>query len=582
MAAPARRGAARAARDAGDSGAQRLVTLVEEAGTQLFADDGEAYAAVSVNGHVETYPVRSRQFQEWLDHQFYHRTGGKPAASAALADAVRSLAARARWGGCSRPVHRRVATENGRMYLDLGDEAWRAVEIAPDGWRVLPHPVAFVRSVSMHALPVPVEGGSTDQLWRFVNTGTGPEGAANRSLILAWLMQALLDRGPYPILVLAGEQGSAKSFTAKVLRSLVDPARPLLRSAPGSDRDLIISTRHSHVLAFDNLSYLSVPMSDALCRLSTGGGYATRQLHSDYDEVVMDAIRPVVLTGINELASRSDLLSRCLLVELPRLSNARPEAELWREFEEARPALLGALCTACSVGLRELDGTVALTGSRLVDFDRWAQATERGLAMPGGSFVAAYSAAQRHVDQLALELSAVASAVRAFVISRRTWQGSAGELLAELEAMEPSLPRHPRWPRAGNALGKELKRLAPNLRKLGIDAILVPTAERRLWTLALTEKHPDGAVRAVRTAGPYPGGDLDDRSSSGPAVMGSRQDFDRRQEPSADGSDGSDGWTESRRTATRKSSDGSDGSDGSIFFSEEKRETEPIAAAAHG
>ena len=43
-------------------------------------------------------------------------------------------------------------------------------------------------------------------------------------LVLGWLVMAFNPRGPYPILVLNGEQGSAKSTAARLLRSILDLA----------------------------------------------------------------------------------------------------------------------------------------------------------------------------------------------------------------------------------------------------------------------------------------------------------------------------------------------------------------------
>lgn len=101
---------------------------------------------------------------------------------------------------------------------------------------------------------------------------------------VAWLFGCFHPRGPYPILILTGEQGSAKSTTARVLRSLIDPANPIARSAPYSEQDLVIAAKHNHVMAFDNLSTIKPAMADALCRIATGGGFGTRKLHSDSDE----------------------------------------------------------------------------------------------------------------------------------------------------------------------------------------------------------------------------------------------------------------------------------------------------------
>jgi hypothetical protein len=69
-------------------------------------------------------------------------------------------------------------------------------------------------------------------------------------------------------------------------------------------------------MVYDNLSHLTANQSDALCRISTGGGFSTRTLYENDEETVFEFIRPQMITGIDELASRGDLLERSLMVEL--------------------------------------------------------------------------------------------------------------------------------------------------------------------------------------------------------------------------------------------------------------------------
>src|SRR5437868_13535290 len=87
--------------------------------------------------------------------------------------------------------------------------------------------------------------------------------------------------GPYPILMLQGEQGTAKSTTTRILRSLIDPNVSPLRTVPRNERDLMIAATNSWAQCFDNLSHIPLWFADALCRLATGGGFATRKLRTD-------------------------------------------------------------------------------------------------------------------------------------------------------------------------------------------------------------------------------------------------------------------------------------------------------------
>jgi hypothetical protein len=154
----------------------------------------------------------------------------------------------------------------------------------------------------MKPLPLPVTGGSIEKLRPFPNVRSD----ADFVLAVSWVLGALRNRGPYPVLVLAGEQGSAKSTLSAILRALIDPSAAPLRALPREDRDFFVAAYNNHVLAFDNVSGLPGWISDTLCRLSTGGGFSVRQLYTDSDEVLFDATRPQTLNGIEDVVNRPD------------------------------------------------------------------------------------------------------------------------------------------------------------------------------------------------------------------------------------------------------------------------------------
>ena len=112
-----------------------LIALASSA--ELFhTASGTAYAYLLVDGHRETWPVRSARCRAWLRRLYFEATGDAPSA-AALGSALNLLEARAQFEGPERAVHVRVAEHAGRIYLDLADPAWRAVEIGPQGWQVV-------------------------------------------------------------------------------------------------------------------------------------------------------------------------------------------------------------------------------------------------------------------------------------------------------------------------------------------------------------------------------------------------------------------------------------------------------------
>ena len=262
-----------------------------------------------------------------------------------MQSALNVIEAKAHFDAPERVVHIRVGGLGGKLYLDLCDATWRAVEIDATGWRVIDNPpVRFRRAAGMQPLPVPVAGGSIEVLRSFLNVKSDNDFV----LVVAWALAVLRNRGPYPVIALSGEQGSAKSTFSAILRSLLDPNTAPLRALPREDRDLFIAASNGHVLAFDNVSVLPGWISDTLCRLATGGGFAVRQLYTDGDEVLFDAERPVILNGIEEIVTRPDLADRALFLTLQPIpeENRRPEQELWAAFEAERPRILGVLLDA--------------------------------------------------------------------------------------------------------------------------------------------------------------------------------------------------------------------------------------------
>lgn len=245
----------------GPTQADILIDLAQSA--ELFhTPDGTGFADLGINGHRETWPIRAKGFRRWLARRFFEATGGAPS-SEALQSALNVIEAKAHFDAPERAVHVRIGGLDGRLYLDLGDETWRAVEIDAAGWRVIDDPpVRFRRAAGMQALPAPVSGGSVEVLRSFLNVRSDFDFV----LVIAWALACLRNRGPYPVIVLSGEQGSAKSTFSAILRALLDPNTAPLRALPREDRDLFIAASNGHVLAFDNVSGLPAWISDTLCR----------------------------------------------------------------------------------------------------------------------------------------------------------------------------------------------------------------------------------------------------------------------------------------------------------------------------
>ena len=514
--------------------ANQLISIAE-GGCTLFHDGEDAFAEIENAGHCETWPVRSRGFRHWLQLRYFDEHGGAPN-NEALQSARDTIEAKARFKGQERKVYRRVATVNGSLYLDLCDPAWRAIEVDAKGWRIVDRPpVPFIRSRTMLKLPEPTRGGHIDDLRQLLNL------AADGDFILAvaWVLAALRDEGPYPVLVLTGEQGSAKSTCARMLRALVDPCEAPLRSVPRNEQDLFIAARNGHVLAFDNLSgAVSGWFSDALCRLSTGGGYAARKLYTDGEEVVISAERPLILNGIDEVVARGDLTDRAIFLTLSAIREAdrKPEAELWARFEEARPRILGALLDALAEGVRRHPDVKLDRLPRMADFAKWAVACESAI-FEEGAFMRAYMGNRDDAIESVIDASPVASAIRELMQDREPWEGTAAGLLAKLEGTAGGAVKTGKeWPADASSLSRRLKRLSSALRPVGIE--IARERDGRHRRIVISRRAENGREMPSLPSLPSPQEESAARGASGGDGIGDAIDAKKASRDANDANDG--------------------------------------------
>jgi hypothetical protein len=418
--------------------------------------------------HFENHRIAGKSFRRWLQHRYWLRIG-KPPGAEPMRTALSQLEAKAFFEGELHSVHLRIAEHGCAIYVDLCDDEWKAVEITASGWSIIGKPpVRFIRAKGILPLPTPEAGGNLLDLRQFLNLKSKDDFI----LLIAWLLAVFRAEGPYPIIALYGEQGSAKSTAATVLRMMADPSKAPLRTLPRDEPDLFIAARNGRVLAFDNVSRIPDWMSDAFCRLSTGGGFSTHSLYTDAEEQIIDATRPILLTAIEECISRSDLADRALPVELARITDEKrmPLADVMRKFEAARPKLFGSLCNALAHGLRELPNIRLNSLPRMADFARWAVACELALWREH-RFMEVYSFSRADNNQTLIDADAVATAVREFAIARRDMiEETASQLLSELNAFVlPEVKKQSRWPKTAKDLSGRLKRASPALRKAGIE-----------------------------------------------------------------------------------------------------------------
>lgn len=455
---------------------------------ELFHDpDLNAYA-VDPGTIRRVYAVRSRDFRNRLSGDFFALTG-KGCNGNAVSDALSTIEAKAVHKGALRPVYLRVARIGDCLYVDLADDRWRVIEVTADGWPILDRsPVDFIRRKGMAAFPDPVPGGSIDRLRDFLNVE--PE---DFPLVVGWALGAYRALGEYPILVLQGEEDVGKSTVSRFLRALTDPSTSPLRSPPKTIDDLLVSASGSHVVALDNLSGITADMADALCRLATGGGLDKRALFTDSDQVLIDLTRPIICNGIDEIATRSDLASRSIIVRLPRITTPiSGEDEFKREFAAALPAIFGALLSGISASLTrgyfKMERRV-----RMVDFVRWVSQAEPAFGWDQGTFLKRFLEMRHRSVEDGIEASPLGGALVDYLASIEPvcdWSPTPAHMLETLTAVAGSRAKSSAWPRSPRGMLNAMTRLAPSLRAIGITFTKDETHDRRYHIHSAGKKAP--------------------------------------------------------------------------------------------
>jgi hypothetical protein len=448
--------------------------LIELAASAILfhtpAPDNDAFADIVVNGHRETYCIRGKAFKNRLRF-LYFKKKGTGCNTEAMQVAIETIAAKALYEGEERQVHVRIAEHKGNIYIDIGDDNWRVIEVTSNRWHIIHSPpVRFVRSASTRALPFPQQGGTIELLRQFCNLKTESEFV----LLVGHLYGVMRPNANYPVLVETGEQGSCKSTLFKLIGRLTDPRIPELRSLPANEDDLIIAAKRAHLLVFDNISGIRDWLSDAFCRLSTGGGAGKRKLYSDDEEILFDGRRAIFLNGIEDVVTRGDLVDRCNILNLEVIPESKrsTEAEITAEFERQASKILGALLNGLVAGLRNLPTIQMAEKPRMADFVIWAEACCRAHWEPD-KFLAAHREGMAASVELVIEASPVGVAVRKLMEIHEQWSGTAQGLLDGLSAaVGEQVAKERDWPRRPNKLSGKLKRVAPALRKIGIHVTL--------------------------------------------------------------------------------------------------------------
>lgn len=451
--------------------AHALINLVMGAGAEFFHSDlGDPYATIPVDGHREIWPIDDRSFKTWL-HGVYYKETGRPVNGEAVTQVVSTLSAAATFDA-PEPVtlSTRVTAKESAFWYDLTNPAWQAVKVDTSGWSVVDNPpILFSRYPHQAAQAVPAHGGDPAKILKYVNL------KEQQTLFLCWLISCFIPDIPHAMPIFYGEKGAAKSTACAILKAIIDPSKLETVTLQADPRSLVVNLQQHWFSPFDNVSRISGETSDIFCRAITGGGIQQRKLFTNAEDVVFSFKRCLAINGINNVANRSDLLDRSLLVELERIPEGerRELVEVMTAFEEDRASILGGILDTLSAAKR-IHPTVKLDKKpRMADFARWGYAIGEALGGLGQTFLDEYTANRAAQNAEAINSDPVALLTVEFMQTqgRHEWEGTVTELYAKLKEMAGAHginTNNKAFPTQPNSLSRRLSGIKSNLEAVGI------------------------------------------------------------------------------------------------------------------
>lgn len=451
------------------SKAEEILALIKDRGCEFFHNEfDEAHVSIP---NYPTMKVRDRKFELYISKILYDETN-KLANKDAIKQVIDICEAKACFSGEEIKLFRRCTEKDNVIYYDLVDKEHNCVKISSGGVTIEPNrQIMFVNRKNQKAQIKPdlnyEDISVLDKHYRF-------QSEDDKILHTVSLITSFISDIAHPIVVLYGEKGSSKTTTMRKDRGIIDPANSEIIALPKADKDLALTLSNNYLSCFDNLENISAEKSNMLCMACTGGGFTSRTLYSNDDETIHKFKVPIILNGINVVATKADLLDRCILIELERIpgDERREDSEIYKEFENDKPKILGAIFNIL-VKAKQIYPNVQLNRlGRLADFTRWGYAVAEACEIGGEKFLNAYLNNQARANQEALDSNPVANAVIILMNQTKSFEGKISELLTELNVIATQNGidvKSPLWANEANVLSRRLNELKSNLNKEGIE-----------------------------------------------------------------------------------------------------------------
>ena len=457
-----------------------LVEIARQNCIELFVDQYNfPYASVKMNDHVEVLSLNGKRFRNLLSRICYNHT--KKTGCEKIENITNILKADAEITGNIKHLDLRVGkTDDYTFFYDLTNSKWSLIKITPSEWSIIDNdvPIMFKR-YSQQPQVNPSLHYNTDIFDKFMDLVNVLDEDI-KLLLKCYIISLFIPNIAKPILIIHGEQGSAKTTVQELIKMLVDPSIVKTLAFPRNINELLQQLSHNYITYYDNISIIKEWISDVLCRAVTGSGYFKRQLYTDDEDIIYHFLRCIGVNGINIGATKPDLLDRSIIVLLERISKEKRKRsiEIWEKFNEIKSKLLGYIFDIIVkvLNFKKQQVSISLPNGfdRMADWEEYAEIISICMGYQEGEFLKVYQKnINIQVDE-AIAASPLSMAIVELIDNKEEWIGTATDLSLELTEiaetkLKINIQKIKSWPKSPNQLSRKLNEIKTNLREKGIE-----------------------------------------------------------------------------------------------------------------
>jgi hypothetical protein len=458
---------------------------------RLFRDEYDIpHVAINVNGHLETLPIDSNRFKDWITRMFFKEQSTVLDAGI-LTNVISFMRAEGKFNDDVKksPLSLRVAhrREHGllKWYYDLANDKWEFVEITSQGWTIKNNQILFRRFPTEGSQVHPSREYDPDIYDKFIdlllNVNVKEENKKEYKLSLkCYIISLFIPEIPKVVFTPSGDKGAAKSTMLRTIKMQVDPSPIPILTLPKSENEFIQQLYHNYLSYYDNVSILNEWQSDVICRASTGGGSSMRELYTNDEDIIRNFKRCVALNGINLAATKPDLLDRSLITTHTQIQDKdnKTEEEIAQKYEEIRPYVLGYILDILVKVLRfkEQNPNFKLDRyPRMADFAEYGEIISRCMGYPQNEFYNSYINNIKSQSEQVIDTDSVASVLVHFMFVKyedmARWEGTMTSLYSELELVAEEIKISTTgkfWPKTPSRLARRINEIKQNLREMGL------------------------------------------------------------------------------------------------------------------